>query len=91
MSPLQYRNNSTAPQSLTGASRSRKLTKPNVDVETGCRAGSAKDGWLPIAYGWAAGVLVVGNSAGSLVLRKLFGETALRVIGNSDATVFVSP
>jgi nucleotide-binding universal stress UspA family protein len=60
------------------------------DVEIQCHTGSSKDELLPIAEQWCADVLVVGNSARNLLLRKLFGETALRVIRNSDRAVFMS-
>ncbi len=44
---------------------------------------------LPDAADWAADMIVIGNSARRLLLRKLFGETALHVIRNADLPLFL--
>lgn len=44
---------------------------------------------LPEAADWGADMIVIGNSARSLLLRKIFGETALHVIRNSDLPLFL--
>lgn len=60
------------------------------EVEAECIPGSPKESLLPLADDWGADLLVVGNSAKSLLLRKLFGETALNVIRNATQAVFMS-
>lgn len=45
---------------------------------------------LPYAAEWGADLIVVGNSAKNLLLRRLFGETALHVIRNADRPLFLS-
>ena len=51
---------------------------------------SPKDHLLPYAAEWGADLIVVGNSAKNLLLRRLFGETALHVIRNADRPLFLS-
>jgi nucleotide-binding universal stress UspA family protein len=60
------------------------------DVETQCYEGSAKEQLLPYAAEWGADLLVIGNSARSLLVRRLFGETTLHVIRNADRAIFMS-
>jgi nucleotide-binding universal stress UspA family protein len=45
---------------------------------------------LPYAEEWVADLIVVGNSAKNLLLRRLFGETALNVIQNADRPLFLA-
>jgi len=52
--------------------------------------GSAKTGLLPYATQWNADLVVVGNSARSLLLRRMFGDTAMHVIRTSDRPLFLS-
>ncbi len=52
--------------------------------------GSAAAGLLPLADEWNADLLVLGNSARNVIMRKLFGETALRVIRDARQAVFMS-
>jgi nucleotide-binding universal stress UspA family protein len=61
-----------------------------LEVDTEYAPGSPKELLLPFADKWEADVLVVGNSAKNLLLRKLFGETALHVIRQADRAVFMS-
>ena len=51
---------------------------------------SPKDHLLPHAAEWGADLIVVGNSAKNLLLRRLFGETALHVIRNADRPLFLA-
>lgn len=45
---------------------------------------------LPYAEEWGADLIVMGNSAKNLLLRRLFGETALHVIQNADRPLFLA-
>lgn len=45
---------------------------------------------LPYACEWGADLIVVGNSAKSLLLRRIFGETALHAIQNADRPLFLA-
>ncbi|MEM7314988.1 MAG: universal stress protein [Planctomycetota bacterium] len=60
------------------------------DVEIEFIEGSAKNELLPAADDWQADLIVVGNSAKSLLRRRVFGETALKVIGESSLPLFLS-
>jgi nucleotide-binding universal stress UspA family protein len=51
---------------------------------------SPKDHLLPYATEWGADLIVIGNSARNLLLRRIFGETALHVIRNADRPLFLS-
>lgn len=53
-------------------------------------AQSPKDHLLPYAAGWDADLIVVGNSAKNLLLRRLFGETALHAIRHADRPLFLA-
>jgi nucleotide-binding universal stress UspA family protein len=52
-------------------------------------SGSPQDQLLPYADSWQADLIVVGNSAKSLLRRRLFGETALQVIRHADRPLFL--
>ncbi len=45
---------------------------------------------LPYAQQWDADLLVVGNSARSLFLRRVLGETALEVMHHADRPLFLA-
>lgn len=45
---------------------------------------------LPYAYDWGADLIVLGNSAKSLLLRRILGETALHVMRNSSLPLFLA-
>ena len=60
-----------------------------LQPELECVSGSAKDQLLPYAQNWDADLIVVGNSAKNLLLRKLFGETALYMIRHADRPLFL--
>ena len=52
--------------------------------------GTAKSVLLPFAQDWHADLIVVGNSAKSLLRRRVFGETALKAIRESNIPLFLS-
>jgi nucleotide-binding universal stress UspA family protein len=60
-----------------------------LQPESECIPGSPKDQLLECAQNWEADLIVVGNSAKNLLLRKLFGETALHMIRHSDRPLFL--
>lgn len=51
---------------------------------------SAKQHLLSAATEWDADLLVVGNSAKNLLLRRVFGETVLNAIRHSDRPLFLA-
>ena len=61
-----------------------------VSVETKLVNGSAKGHILEEADEFNADVIVMGNSAKSLLSRKIFGETALYCLQNADRPVFLN-
>lgn len=52
--------------------------------------GSPRHQVLPYAEQWGADLLVVGNSARSLLLRRVFGETALEVMRSADRPLYLA-
>lgn len=58
-------------------------------VESESNPGSPKDLLLPLATKWQADMLVLGNSAGHLLTKRLLGETALHIIRNADRPLFL--
>lgn len=61
-----------------------------LEVETDRVNGSPKEKLLPYAGSWGADLTVIGNSAKNLLLRRIFGETALHAIRNADRPLFLS-
>ncbi len=61
-----------------------------LESGTECITGSPKDHLLLYMQSWDADLTVVGNSAQNLLLRRIFGETALHVIRNTDKPLFLS-
>jgi len=59
-------------------------------VETECVAGSPKEQLLPYAEAWGAELTVIGNSAKKLLLRRIFGETALHAIRHANRPLFLA-
>jgi len=59
-------------------------------VEHESNPGIPKDLLLPMAVLWQADMIVLGNSARSLLMRRVFGETALHIIRNADRPLFLS-
>ena len=60
------------------------------EVEEAVIPDSPKDHLLPYANAWGADMTVVGNGAKNLLLRRIFGETALHVIRNADRPLFLA-
>lgn len=60
------------------------------EVEEDFVSDSPKSRLLPYATDWGADLIVVGNSAKSLLTRRVFGETVLQVIRDSDLPLFLS-
>ncbi len=60
--------------------------KPEIEAV----AESPSSSLLPYAQGWNADLIVLGNSAKRLLLRRIFGETALNIVGNADRPLFLS-
>jgi len=58
-------------------------------VEHESKIGSPKDRLLPLATQWQADMIVLGNSAGHLLTKRLLGETALHIIRNADQPLFL--
>lgn len=51
--------------------------------------GSPKDFLLPIATYWQADIIVLGNSARNMLLKRILGETALHIIRHADRPLFL--
>jgi len=58
-------------------------------VETESNPGVPKDLLLPMATLWQADMIVLGNSLRNLLVKRLFGETALHIIRNADQPLFL--
>lgn len=50
---------------------------------------SASRHLLPYAADWKADLIVAGNSAKNLILRRMLGETALQLMASSDRPLFL--
>ncbi|MFM1997901.1 MAG: hypothetical protein RLZZ111_2288 [Planctomycetota bacterium] len=59
-------------------------------VETDHAAGDAARELIPYAQAWQADLIVAGNSARNLLLRRLFGETALRLLRDSPLPLYLA-
>ncbi len=60
------------------------------ETEVDVVAESPKSHLLPYSEQWGADLTVVGNSAKNLLLRRIFGETALHVIQHAERPLFLS-
>jgi nucleotide-binding universal stress UspA family protein len=60
------------------------------DPEIACVNESPKKHLIPYSEEWGADLTVVGNSAKSLMLRRLFGETALHAIQTANRPLFLA-
>jgi nucleotide-binding universal stress UspA family protein len=58
-------------------------------VECESNPGSPKDFLLPMATVWQADMIVLGNSARNLLVKRVLGETALHIIRNADRPLFL--
>ena len=45
---------------------------------------------MPYAEAWKADLIVAGNSSKNLLLRKLFGETALKLLRESPLPLYLA-
>jgi nucleotide-binding universal stress UspA family protein len=59
-------------------------------VDTDHAGGSADRDLLPYAVAWKADLVVAGNSAKNLLLRRVFGETALRLLRESPLPLYLA-
>lgn len=58
-------------------------------VEHVSMPGSPKEFLLPMAAQWQADMIVLGNSARNLLVKRVIGETALHIIRNADRPLFL--
>ncbi|MEX0916700.1 MAG: universal stress protein [Candidatus Spechtbacterales bacterium] len=61
-----------------------------LEVETECLKGSPQDQLLTHSGNWGADLTVIGNSAKNLIMRRIFGETALHAIRNATQPLFLA-
>lgn len=61
-----------------------------LEPEIECVDGSPKGRLLEYADQWGADLIVLGNSARSLLLRKIFGDVAWHTICQTDRPLFLS-
>lgn len=59
-------------------------------ADTDAVAGDPRTQLLPYASTWGADLIVAGNSAKNMLLRKLFGETALHLIRTSTLPLYLA-
>lgn len=59
-------------------------------VDTDAVDGDPRHELVPYAQQWGADLIVAGNSAKNLLLRKLFGETALKLIRDCPLPLYLS-
>ena len=59
-------------------------------VDTDCICGDPSAEIVPYAEEWGADLIVAGNSAKNLLLRRLFGETALKLLKESPLPLYLS-
>jgi nucleotide-binding universal stress UspA family protein len=59
-------------------------------VETDHAAGAAAKELIPYAQAWQADLIVAGNSAKNLLLRRIFGETALQLLRESPLPLYLA-
>jgi nucleotide-binding universal stress UspA family protein len=66
------------------------LRSHGLEPEEAYAPGSPRHGLLPYAAEWGADLIVAGNSARNLLLRRTFGETALNLITQADRPLFLA-
>lgn len=59
-------------------------------VDTDYQPGPAKQSLLPYADQWKADLVVLGNSARNLLLRRIFGETMMNAVEHADRPLFLA-
>lgn len=79
------------------ATASRRLEKAAAyfaahgrSVETDHASGDATKELIPYAEAWKADLIVAGNSAKNLLLRRIFGETALQLLRESPLPLYLA-
>jgi nucleotide-binding universal stress UspA family protein len=60
------------------------------EVDTDHCGGDASHELIPYAEAWKADLIVAGNSSKNLLLRKLFGETALKLLRDSPLPLYLA-
>jgi POT family proton-dependent oligopeptide transporter len=60
------------------------------EVDTDHCSGDAANELVPYAQAWKADLIVAGNSSKNLLLRKLFGETALKLLRESPLPLYLA-
>lgn len=60
------------------------------EVDTDHVAGDPQQELIPYATAWGADLIVAGNSAKNLLMRRLFGETALMLLRESPLPLYLS-
>jgi len=60
------------------------------EVDTDHCRGDASRELVPYAEAWKADLIVAGNSSKNLLLRKLFGETALKLLRESPLPLYLA-
>lgn len=66
------------------------LRSHGLEPEEAYAPASPKQGLLPYAIEWGADLIVAGNSAKNLLLRRTLGETVLNLITNADLPLFLA-
>ena len=60
------------------------------EPETECVTDPPRENLLPYADKWSADLIVLGNSAKNMLLRRILGDTALHVMRNSERPLFLA-
>lgn len=61
-----------------------------LEPETECILQPPLEHILPYAESWGADLIVLGNSAKNMLLRRILGETALHVMRNAERPLFLA-
>lgn len=62
----------------------------DIQPEIEALEGDPRTGVIEYAESWNADMIVMGNSAKSLLRKKMFGETALHTISNAEVPLFLA-
>ena len=60
------------------------------EPETECVTDPPLENLLPYADEWNADLIVLGNSAKNMLLRRILGDTALHVMRHSERPLFLA-
>jgi len=61
-----------------------------LEPETECIPTQPRDHLLSYAENWGADLIVLGNSARSMLLRRILGDTALHIMRNAEIPLFLA-